>query len=396
MSTSVDIPLQDHTNGKFDAIETPKSVKRVVNWPIVLAVVLIISILVFIIAFITVFFAIYGGIGVYGFNTIYAANPSVEGQGCYNLNRAANNPSNYRPSYCGSVNSSIPRYFLPQSNWSYVTFQSRTIKDEGAVDPSMRIKAILMLSNPDKDPFVIAVHGIRSCKESVIDNIAMLWKNGFNVLALDLRNHGESEVSSKYPYASFGNQEHWDVLGGLDYLLANYPRLSNSSKNIGIFGESMGGSTATVTFAVDGGVNLNAAWLDAPAIYIRDTLYANIVMYGFDPNYVLSSVCSRSKIAWPYGCPPFRYDPETLLSTIKPGRHVYFVSKTNDKIVPINNSYRASEKLIKQGVNVTTWFDIDLNQPSYCGSHCDMIGFKPDQYEQRMVSFFNDHLVRLP
>ena len=77
----------------------------------------------------------------------------------------------------------------------------------------------------------------------------MLYKMGFNVLQIDLRNHGDTGIFSKIPYASFGSFEHLDAMGGVDYLQERFPFLGNAS--FGIFGTSMGGATALVAFAKD-------------------------------------------------------------------------------------------------------------------------------------------------
>jgi hypothetical protein len=167
-----------------------------------------------VIVFIVVFFAIYGGLGVFGFNEMFKANPNVQDSGCYNFNRTLLNPTNIPlfPTPCGYPNTTVlyAGLSVPASNWSYVTFTSRRNTDSDAIDPIMNLKGIMMVSNVDSAPFVIAVHGIRGCKENTNPLIpaAMLWQAGFNVLLPDLRNHGESQLSDKYPYATFGLQEH--------------------------------------------------------------------------------------------------------------------------------------------------------------------------------------------
>jgi dienelactone hydrolase len=349
-----------------------------------------------------VFFAIYGGLGVFGFTEIFKANPNVQGSGCYNLNRTRFNPTNI-PQFgipCGyplAPSQIFANLSVPAGNWSYVTFPSRKNTDSDAVDSVMSIKAIMMVTDTEKAPFVIAVHGIRGCKESSNPMIpaAMLWKAGYNVILPDLRNHGESQVSSNYPYATFGLQEHWDVLGALDYLIATYPKLTNTTNRIGIFGISMGGGTAALAFARDSQY-MKAAFLDVPALYVYDTLYANIQTMGYSADYIISAVKARAPLVWSWGFPPFKYDPVDYLSkNVGTGRHVYLVSKTEDKIVPVFNSERGAELLRKNGANVTTFYGTDPNSPTYCNHHGDMVFFQPESYQSRLVSFFNDHLVFL-
>lgn len=88
--------------------------------------------------------------------------------------------------------------------------------------------------------FIITIHGYRVCRyrsESMLPS-TMLYHMGYNILQVDLRNHGDSGVYAPLPYVSFGNFEHLDILGAMDYILARYPFL-NKTNSIGLFGTSM-------------------------------------------------------------------------------------------------------------------------------------------------------------
>lgn len=255
-----------------------------------------------------------------------------------------------------------------------------------------------MVSDPVLNPFVILVHGIRACKEDINPMIpgAMLFRNKFNVLLIDLRNCGQSQTG-KYPYETFGDQENYDVLGALDYLLKTFPSLQNTTNRIGLFGVSMGGATVTIAFARDTYPYMRALWLDAPALDVYGTLAYNVAAVGYNPGYVMDAVCSLSRLKWPFGCPPFKYDPlqyAPLIGKTNITRHVFFVSKLEDKIVPIFNDNEGEKVMSAAGVNVTKWYTSDPNAPSSCDHHIDSVFYDPAGYESRLVSFFNDHLVR--
>jgi len=66
----------------------------------------------------------------------------------------------------------------------------------------------------------------------------MLYHQGYNILQIDARNHGDSEICEYNPWTSFGLYEHLDVLGALDYITSLYPFL-NGTDNFGLFGASM-------------------------------------------------------------------------------------------------------------------------------------------------------------
>src|SRR5512136_355589 len=68
-------------------------------------------------------------------------------------------------------------------------------------------------------PAVILVHGLGGCKNAidVLVPAGMLWRNGFSVLLVDLRDVGDSD--SEDGWTSAGNEEYLDVLGAWDWLV---------------------------------------------------------------------------------------------------------------------------------------------------------------------------------
>ncbi len=366
--------------------------------PAYIAIVIFALLLIFLVAVATVIVTIWGVLGVVGFESMFKANPYAgPSWGCYHYDRTLINPSTLEnvPEICGASNTSMWKYLnVPLNSWKYVNF---TARESGDVDSVMKLKGILLMANLAKDPFVIMQHGIRSCKESAyaLMPAAMLWRNGFNVLLIDLRNHGSSEIS-QYAFASFGLQEHYDVLGGLDYLVANYPRLANITDTVGMWGASMGG--ATVAIAAARTTMVNAMWLEAAALMVRETLEWNVKSQGFDVPFVMNSVCGKAEFTWPFGCPPFKLNPITLYTNkdTPPVKHVFMSHKTDDTLVPFFNSENSVPIMKNSGVNVTLYSTRDPNAPSYCRHHCDIYSYEPIPYEKRLVAFFNDHLKRLP
>ena len=88
--------------------------------------------------------------------------------------------------------------------------------------------------------FAIVVHGYRVCRlkyDSLLP-AGILYHAGYNVLSIDLRNHGDSSLFEPIKFVSFGNFEHLDVLGAFDYLLERFSFL-NETNNVGLFGSSM-------------------------------------------------------------------------------------------------------------------------------------------------------------
>ena len=89
---------------------------------------------------------------------------------------------------------------------------------------------------------LILLHGISSCKEFFLPVAEKLAGEGFNVVLLDLRAHGESGGE----YCTFGYYEKQDVSAVVDMLLAR-----DSSQKIGVMGHSLGGAIALQALAHD-------------------------------------------------------------------------------------------------------------------------------------------------
>ena len=89
---------------------------------------------------------------------------------------------------------------------------------------------------------LIILHGISSCKEFFLPAAEKLAGEGFNVVLLDLRAHGQSGGE----YCTFGYYEKHDISALIDLLM-----LRDSTQKIGIMGHSLGGAIALQALAFD-------------------------------------------------------------------------------------------------------------------------------------------------
>lgn len=106
--------------------------------------------------------------------------------------------------------------------------------------------AAWFLPQPKPNAALIMVHGkdgSRSREQAGRNPefLAALHKQGFSVLAMDLRGHGESSEAR----FTFGGNEHRDVLGGFDFL----KRQGFSKQRIGLHGVSMGAASVLMAAA---------------------------------------------------------------------------------------------------------------------------------------------------
>lgn len=89
---------------------------------------------------------------------------------------------------------------------------------------------------------IIMLHGIRAYKEHFIQIASRVHQEGFNLVLLDNRAHGQSDGE----YCTFGVKEKEDVSVLIDYLIAREVKGS-----IGLWGQSLGGAIALQSMAHD-------------------------------------------------------------------------------------------------------------------------------------------------
>ena len=90
---------------------------------------------------------------------------------------------------------------------------------------------------------LILVHGIRSNKEAYLALSKRLADSGYNSVIIDLRAHGESDGK----YCTYGFYEKDDLKLFVDTIC----KISGLNKNIGIWGQSLGGAIGLQTLAID-------------------------------------------------------------------------------------------------------------------------------------------------
>lgn len=105
------------------------------------------------------------------------------------------------------------------------------------------LKGMLKLTNKPIKGTIILIHGIRGDHTYFDPIIPVLNREGYHTLAIDLRGHGLSEGR----YCTFGAKEKNDIKLAIDHLKQNY----NISDNIGIWGQSLGGSVALQAMSID-------------------------------------------------------------------------------------------------------------------------------------------------
>jgi len=225
-------------------------------------------------------------------------------------------------------------------------------------------------------PVVILTHGLNGCKCSprILTVAGMLHRNGFNVLAYDMREHGESDIEDGR--AAIGNEEYQDLLGAWDWLV---DEKKYDPKQIGVFGESLGAGTTLIAFGQE--PRLAAAFVDSPYSdlpqIINEELARNNYPTLLEPGTILVArlVAGDNLVA---------FSPKDAI-TNDAGRPIYIVHGTGDKRINVHHTQQLAELASRTNANVTVWM------PEGVGHVMAELAL-PDEYEQRLVAFFRDSL----
>ncbi len=130
-------------------------------------------------------------------------------------------------------------------------FQRRELRSAGGTP----LAAVVALhADGAARPGAVLVHGFTESKsqKNLVELATLLYKNGWHVLALDYRGHGESRALSGAPI-TFGWKEADDVLAAARLL-----REESKAASVAVLGFSLGGRVAVKAMVKDGGALLQA------------------------------------------------------------------------------------------------------------------------------------------
>jgi len=304
--------------------------------------------------------SVYFGLGYYIYNMMTVTHPNCES--IYMDGRRDFTPSYFKGEYdYEEINIDVTPYLM--DSYEDVNFPSR--------GDNVNISGWFVPASTPSEKVVIVTHGGDVCKRntSVLLPAGMLANNGFNVLLIDLRNHGASDVVGERFTA--GTEEYKDVLGAFDWLLSQ----GYDAREIGLMGVSMGAATSLNAFGTD--PSIGAIWADSSFTDIPAVLEDQLAMYGL-PAFMKNAVLSISK--WD------GYD----LNGISP---ITAVQKNANR--PI---------MILQG-DQDEWISVSAAEPLYQSAgnsaeiwiipgarHVEAMFLYPEEYQTRMVTFFEQAL----
>lgn len=234
-------------------------------------------------------------------------------------------------------------------------------------------------------PAVVLVHGVQSCRKESNNLLAagMLYRAGFSVFLMDLRDHGDSEGDD----ARFagGSEEYLDVLGGWDWVREQ----GVPAERIGLLGMSFGSLNAIVAGGEEPAVA--AVWADSAPARMADGIsdfLASQMKKQIGDYADVTRVLVPGAILWAHvvaGDDLTRFDAIDEVAKYA-GRHIAFAHGAADQVLPARYATELRDAAATAGaVTPEAWI-----VPG--AAHTEGVYVDPDGYAQRMVDFFTGAL----
>jgi dipeptidyl aminopeptidase/acylaminoacyl peptidase len=192
----------------------------------------------------------YAGASYFAYDQLTAATPDCGGRFPDDYTPASFGTEGISPDFTAGGFDTAP-YAMP--GYQEVSFPSRDARH-----PRLTIRAWWVPADKAGAPAVIVVHGWNSCRHDpvVLLPAGMLARNGFSVLMMDMRDQGDSDRDDGR--SGWGSEEYLDVLGAWDWLQSAQ---GLEASRIGLMGESLGGSSATIAMGEEQAIA--ATWADS-------------------------------------------------------------------------------------------------------------------------------------
>ena len=278
---------------------------------------------------------------------------------------ANNTPASYKMTVDEWSSFNVSPYFV--ADYEKVRFSSR--------QKGINLAAWYIPGKPDA-PVVILTHGLNGCKCSprILTVAGMLHRHGFNVLAYDMRNHGESDIDDGR--AAIGNKEYQDLLGAWDWLVSEK---GYNPKRIGVFGESLGAGTTLIAFGQE--PRIAAAFVDSPYSDLPEIINEELARNNYPTILEPGAIFAARAVA---GDNLVAFSPKDAINK-DAGRPIFIVHGTGDARINVHHTQQLAELASQTNANVTVWM------PEGVG-HVMTEFALPNEYEQRLVAFFQQAL----
>ena len=252
-------------------------------------------------------------------------------------------------------------YFI--SNYEEVTI----LADDGEIELSS-----WWVENDLSQPTIILLHGVTSSKFSpdILLPMGMLNKSGFNLLAIDFRDHGESTCEDGFYTA--GQNETDDVVAAISWLKDKGVKPSN----IGLYGNSVGALVALMSPAKSNDFG-SIAVIDPPVDFktlVREEMtYQGLPTFLWEPIHHYALVFKRINM--------LKDIPEEALEKGNKQPLLIFTGLQSDRILPHH-----SDDLVEIAIQN----DIEYSIHKYDDmGHTQILFFYEEEYTQKLTDFYS-------
>jgi uncharacterized protein len=222
-----------------------------------------------------------------------------------------------------------------------------------------------------KPAVIVLSHGYGDLQEQMLPFAHFLHEAGYSVLTYNMRGRGHSGGHA----TSLGAWEQKDLLSAVDYIGTAHPEVS---KEIGAWGISLGGAVSILAAAQDQRIKSvvdDSGFSDAPnVISTAFTHFIGLPAFPFAP---LTVGLSEKRL----GIDINSVRPMDVVGKISP-RPIFFIHNLGDNVVPPENTER---NLAHALAPKSVWWI-----PG--GLHANGHTIQKEEYEQRVVDFFNRSL----
>lgn len=255
-------------------------------------------------------------------------------------------------------------FTLPYEN---VEFPSR--------EDSLTIRASFAPVN-ESSPAVILVHGLGGCRfaPAILSAADMLHRAGYSTLLIDMRNHGESQITTGR--MAGGIHEYRDVLGAWDWLVNAH---GIPPGRIGLFGTSLGAASVMIAAAEE--PQVAAVWEDSSYAGVDLAIQNELALRQF-PGFLASAASTAS---WLMDGLDLSANSPLKAAAQWNSRPLYITHGEADARMPVEHAYILVDALRAAGTDVTPWIIPD-------SGHVQAIFDHPDEYESRLIAFFSASL----
>jgi uncharacterized protein len=247
--------------------------------------------------------------------------------------------------------------------------------------PNAKLAAWWIPQEQADAPAVVVVHGVQSCRRegSVLLAAGMLYKAGFSVFVMDIRDHGDSE-GDDMRFAA-GSEEYLDVLGGWDWVRAQ----GVPAEKVGLLGMSMGSLSSVIAGAQE--PQVAAVWADSAATRMDEAI-GNFLAVQIKDSTGLSKVLVPGGLLWARILAGDDLTKFNLIDEVDAyaGRHIAFVHGAADETLPAAWATELHDRAVAAGaITPDAWIVAGAG-------HNKGVYVDPDGYAQRLVQFFSGAL----